>query len=932
MTVAGANTILQVAKRTDAPTDAFTAEALDLYEAGMIGNEAVLKDGGNSHIPAQMRSWIYQEGQKAAGKQVAKEQAVIKAGKKTVNQPVHGEALKGYSNVRVEGDITRITEKRTAELNFVEFIAKEIAGGNTVYVYESYVDKATGKRVYKDSNGDVHKAPNGTYTANGEIWLDLNAGMKGEGFILNTFAHEMTHFIREWSPAKFKKLANFLNAQYGEAGVDVKTLVRARMAKSNLDYATAYEEVVADSMEKMFTDGDIMSKLQELKKQDADLVHKLKEFIDKWVGKLSKWYKGSYVTHLGEMASQLDKFEQLQQLFAEALVDAGDSYQQASLTPGAEGTVYDHNGDAVPRTEAEIAETEVEQADHDLEVGDIGSEMGALYSPRDVTSWDIAWDEDNNSTIKSQMVKHMAEINRMNPVATIEFDKSKGKTYAEILGEILHTRFGYKIDRADGASFLFDKVAIATLRRYVNSDEEAAAVTAAPYVLKRGKAISGHKNHKKLGHPSVTYAGPVVINGERVNVGVVVLFGDKNRPHSLRVLMPSGKEYVLKKIETDPKRKEASPKGAVRSSTGSASTKKVTQLDPKVKRNSDRDNAPVFYSQMAKVIDGMKQEKFGASSVISMLRGRGVKAEEIRWSGIQAFLDGKKSVTKAELLEFIQGSMLNIGVQKSGNSVIVVKHSDRDYSYDALVNKPDMVVTAVGGAVPKNRADVVYYAKRNAASVGKTNKNGSVSVYVADIGADVILGTDGLRHGLRRTKDPQNDANYIVTMKAGEILKNSIKINEVNPKKDNVTDAYVMIGVAKNHNGDLYIVRSIVNRFSNELDAMDVLYAINAKKEELAALEAPRSTAKPLSLTSSTISIAELLDYVKEYFPDVLPGDVLKHFGHDSRPEGVCCPQINRCCPGGPEQPGEQMPVCRERTCIFIYMRRRIRNYCDRYI
>lgn len=64
----------------------------------------------------------------------------------------------------------------------------------------------------------------------------------------------------------------------------------------------------------------------------------------------------------------------------------------------------------------------------------------------------------------------------------------------------------------------------------------------------------------------------------------------------------------------------------------------------------------------------MKQDKFGASSVISMLRGRGVKAEEIRWSGIQAFLDGKKSVTKAELLEFIKGSMLHIDETVFGTS------------------------------------------------------------------------------------------------------------------------------------------------------------------------------------------------------------------------------------------------------------------------
>ena len=236
------------------------------------------------------------------------------------------------------------------------------------------------------------------------------------------------------------------------------------------------------------------------------------------------------------------------------------------------------------------------------------SDMGILYSQRDVTSWDINWDEDNHSSIKSQMVKHMAEINRMNTVADIEFDKSKGKTYANILDEVLRTKFGYKIDRADGASFLFDKVAIATLRRYVGTDEEAAAVTAAPYVLKRGKAISGHKNHKGNRYPSVTYAAPVTINGERVNVGVVVLFGDKNRPHSLRVLMPSGKEYVLKKTETDPKRKWASPDGGVQSSTGSASDQNVTQPETNVKKYSDRDSESVSNrSLLANAFEGVAQ-------------------------------------------------------------------------------------------------------------------------------------------------------------------------------------------------------------------------------------------------------------------------------------------------------------------------------------
>ena len=92
-------------------------------------------------------------------------------------------------------------------------------------------------------------------------------------------------------------------------------------------------------------------------------------------------------------------------------------------------------------------------------------------------------------------------------------------------------------------------------------------------------------------------------------------------------------------------------------------------------RYSDRDNVPTFYSQMARVVDGLKQEKHGAASVVSTLRNKGVKAEEIKWSGIEEWLAGKKSVTKAELQEFIAGSMLQIEEE-------ILDNKDRPYTED----------------------------------------------------------------------------------------------------------------------------------------------------------------------------------------------------------------------------------------------------------
>lgn len=196
-----------------------------------------------------------------------------------------------------------------------------------------------------------------------------------------------------------------------------------------------------------------------------------------------------------------------------------------------------------------------------------------------------------------------------------------------------------------------------------------------------------------------------------------------------------------------------------------------------------------------------------------------------------------------------------------------IRYSDRDYTYQDFISKPDMKLTTLTGNIPGNRADAVVQAKKNATKVGKFNpKDGSISVHVNDINKDVVIGTNGLKHGLdRRFRD-----NALVTLYAGDIIKNSIQVNELTPSKREADSSYVLVGAANTPDGGLYIVRSVVNSFSNELASMDVLYAMSAKKGT-AALNAPRVSTPSYR---STISIAELLDFVNQYFPDVLPEDV----------------------------------------------------------
>lgn len=204
-----------------------------------------------------------------------------------------------------------------------------------------------------------------------------------------------------------------------------------------------------------------------------------------------------------------------------------------------------------------------------------------------------------------------------------------------------------------------------------------------------------------------------------------------------------------------------------------------------------------------------------------------------------------------------------------GSSDAEIMYSDRNdkYSYNALVSKPDMEITTVDTSKVYNRADTVFEAKKNAAKIGTVHEDGSVSIHVKDIDADVLIGRKELEHGLDRRLEQLSP----ITVKAGKILSNSIRINELTPKEKEASNSYILIGVAKDQINNTFIVEFVVNRYTNELKSIDVLHSINSNKKSTAVLNAP-----PVSTPDyrTKISISDLLDYVNRYFPDVSSEDV----------------------------------------------------------
>ncbi len=239
---------------------------------------------------------------------------------------------KKAGKVHFNGNRNSLTERQSASLKAIGKIADVL--GIQVYVFESKLGK-NGRRI----------GANGWYDPkDGSIHIDLHAGANGEGTMIFTMAHELPHFVRQWSPAKFKILADFLMQEYGKKGVSVDALVREQQAKAKrtgrtISYDTAYEEVVADSMEAMLSDGKVMEKLAKLKAQDADLWQKIKDYISKLAEKIRMAYKGLAPDSVeGRYVAEMkDAVERFQELFTEGLTDASENFQSAEKNTTPEG-------------------------------------------------------------------------------------------------------------------------------------------------------------------------------------------------------------------------------------------------------------------------------------------------------------------------------------------------------------------------------------------------------------------------------------------------------------------------------------------------------------------------------------------------------------------------------------------------------------------
>ena len=253
---------------------------------------------------------------------------------------------KGEGRVRIEGD------KKVSDLNLKD-------DQYTAYKAAEILAPALGVDIELSERMDLDgRQVNGVYYPDtNTIKINVNAERNGKKIALYTLGHELTHYVKSWSAEKYQVLEDFVAEKMGK---DFDNAVNAKetfLKKIGQDPSLAREEVVADGMELILTDGKV---LEELAHTDRSLWQKIKAWFQNIAAKIRKYYgelnqASKTAQTLRETVETLDEVERL---FTEAAKAAGESAREAE-----KGVIIDETSgtallsvDDIPKNQAEVDE------------------------------------------------------------------------------------------------------------------------------------------------------------------------------------------------------------------------------------------------------------------------------------------------------------------------------------------------------------------------------------------------------------------------------------------------------------------------------------------------------------------------------------------------------------------------------------------------
>ena len=331
-------------------TDLTPAEFAEAWGDGVmffgrlgLNESAINKDSPLARVGENARRASIQEGKTIADEELKR--AKEKAEKKKMparnqadakrKQEGRGAVVKGKGLIVQDLDAAQYTAYKAAEM------LAPVLG--TDIVIETDLKTDTGKQI----NGFYSKKTNG-------IHININAKRNGQSIALYTLGHEVTHYIKARSPEKFRALSDFVLNQLGDKAPDL-IAAKAEFLRKMPDYKDytvtqlndlAVEDVVADSMELVLSDGKI---LDELARTEKTVWQKIKDFITKIIADIRKYYgdlnQASKTAQV--MKETVDSLDEIEQLFYEGVREAGERTRTAGVGEAVQRAgevVYSSNG------------------------------------------------------------------------------------------------------------------------------------------------------------------------------------------------------------------------------------------------------------------------------------------------------------------------------------------------------------------------------------------------------------------------------------------------------------------------------------------------------------------------------------------------------------------------------------------------------------
>lgn len=215
------------------------------------------------------------------------------------------------------------------------------------------------------------------------------------------------------------------------------------------------------------------------------------------------------------------------------------------------------------------------------------------------------------------------------------------------------------------------------------------------------------------------------------------------------------------------------------------------------------------------------------------------------------------------------------------------------YTYDFLSNQPDMdpvylpdvsLVRDDDGKI--DHAKVVSEGMKNALSVG-TERAGKIYVKNRYTGRELWVTASSVRHGLN------GGINRLLTNArlgsvVGDVVKNAIPINALHNTAPDVEGTYAMAGFAMDDRGREFVAIITVEQRTNSIagiEIYDLTHAVSGRQKRSKQVDTKSQGINP-SMLASKISIADLLEAVKNTYRSILSEDVLRHMGETKSADG----------------------------------------------